>query len=146
MRSCGSCVACCVYLKINTPEFTKRGLTHCQHLALTEPVQPDTMQLSSHDCGNCRLGTKKPTVCKEYQCAWLQGYGADEDRPDRSLMLIDNVRGIGNAMECKPLCEDADKREAGRRAIERISQDAGKPALVTSFYERQLAYVVGRPI
>ena len=132
-------------MKINTPEFSKRGLTHCKHLRLTEPVKPDTMQLSSFDCGNCRLGTNKPAVCKGYECAWLQGHGEECDRPDKSLMLVDNVRGIGNAVECKPLCEGADTMPAGYAAIRRISRSAGKPALVTSFYERQLAYVVGTP-
>lgn len=102
------------------------------------------MQLSSHCGGNC-TNKAKPQVCHDYQCLWLQGYGAEEDRPDRSMMLIDNTRDVANAVVCKPLCEGADKMEAGRKAIKRISRAVGAPALVTTFKESRLAYVIGKP-
>ena len=137
-RSCGECVACCVYLKIS--ELNKPGLTPCQHLKeLT----------GEHTCsteGGCSVYEDKPTVCRDYRCLWLNGHGAEEDRPDKSGLLMDTIHQVGNAIECKPIWEGADKQTAGLKAIYRMSQSTGKPVLVTTYRETRLSYVVGQGV
>jgi Fe-S-cluster containining protein len=142
IRSCGDCIACCVYLKI--PALDKPGLAHCQHLNLAEPEEEGKLQLSA-GCDNCSIYEDRPEVCKSYSCMWLAGYGDESDRPDKSFMLIDTIHRIENAVECKPLFEGAEDTAAGRQAVRRISRSSNKVALVTSFYETKLKRVVGRP-
>lgn len=143
IRNCGECIACCSYLKI--PELDKKGLEHCRHLKLSDPVQEGILQLSS-GCNNCGIYDDRPEVCRKYSCLWLAGYGKDEDRPDKSLVLIDTIHAIENAIECKPLCEGAAETEKGRKAIRRMSRQSDKVALVTTFTETRLFRVVGRPV
>jgi hypothetical protein len=142
MRSCGDCVACCIYLRIEDPELDKEGMRHCPHVATDEAEI-----LGKRVCytgRGCTIHEKKPKTCAGYQCEWLKGHGVDADRPDRCGILVDRSKGIENAIECKPLWDRAFDEPAGRSAIERISQSTGEPALVISFYERHLVRVVGR--
>ena len=143
MRNCGDCVACCVYLRIEDPELDKGGMQHCPHVMTDEP---EVVGKSVCYTGSgCRIQEKKPKTCSGFQCEWLKGHGAYEDRPDQSGILVDQSKGIENAVECKPLWDRAYDTPAGKGAIERISKSAGSPALVISFYERFLVRVVGRP-
>ena len=142
MRDCGECIACCSYLRI--PALEKEGFEHCKHLDLLEPVQKDVLQLSA-GCDSCKIYNDRPEVCKAYSCLWLSGYGEESDRPDKSKMLIDTLHRIDNAIECKPLSEDAADSARGRRAVRRMSRQAQKVALVTTFHETKLHRVVGKP-
>jgi Fe-S-cluster containining protein len=132
-----------VYLKI--PALDKKGLAHCQHLKLSEPVREGFLQMSS-GCESCGVYEDRPEVCKSYSCMWLAGYGESSDRPDHSRMLIDTIHRIENAVECKPIEENAEESAKGRRAIRRISRQSGRVALVTSFRETRLKRVVGQPV
>jgi hypothetical protein len=42
MRTCGDCIVCCVYLKIDVPELRKEGMRHCPHVKADEPEVRDT--------------------------------------------------------------------------------------------------------
>lgn len=99
------------------------------------------MQLSS-GCNNCEIYEDRPRTCRDYTCLWLAGYGRQNDRPDKSLMLIDNPNRIENAIECKPLSADVD----GEKVVKRFSRATGKVALVTSFRETRLVRVVGKSV
>ncbi len=33
-------------------------------------------------------------MCRAFRCLWLQGFGAEEDRPDRSGRVLSRYRGI----------------------------------------------------
>jgi hypothetical protein len=135
-RECGDCAACCVYLKI--PILNKPALTPCQHLAY------EIDGYTSKGCEACGLYEDRPLVCNLYSCLYLLGYGTDEDRPDRSGILADTMNKIDNAIECKPLWEGADVDSAD--TIERLSQETGKVALVTTYLETRLCRVVGKPV
>ena len=140
-RTCGGCVACCAYLKVKS--LSKPGFTHCPHLRLTEPIRENVMQLSSFDDGcNCKIHETKPDECGGYVCSWRQGYGEQQDRPDRCGILADRINEIKGAIECKPIWEHADKQERGIAAIRRLARETGKAALVTTFYETRLDSVV----
>jgi len=142
MRTCGSCVACCIYLRIDDPELEKEGMRHCPHVATDEPEVPGKSVCYTGQ--GCTIQHMKPKTCAGYQCEWLKGHGLDEDRPDLSGILVDRSKKIENAVECKPLWDRAYDEDAGRGAIGRISKSVGEPALVIGFYERHLVRVVGR--
>ncbi len=142
VRQCGECVACCVYLKINQPDFKKPGCTHCPHLRLVEPIRENVMQLSSYDGKNCGIYSDRPDVCRDYKCLWLMGHGEERDRPDRSGVLIDTIHKIQNGIEVKPLWETAADEPKGQAAIRRMMESTGCAAIVTSFYERSIVRVV----
>ena len=76
MRKCGSCTACCHYLGIK-----EIGVTPCPH----------------EKCSSCEIYDKRPKTCRDYNCLWLQGFGDEVDRPDKSGVLIDMrpVEGAG---------------------------------------------------
>lgn len=73
-RSCGECYACCVWLGIE--ELYKWPGRACQHLSGVNP------------CGRCTIYEKRPAACSEYSCGWRWGLLADEDRPDKSGVLM----------------------------------------------------------
>lgn len=133
-RECGDCTVCCTYLRISG--LGKPGLTPCVHLK--EPAA------DGYTGEGCAIYGTKPAVCGGYTCAWLDGHGLDEDRPDRSGILSDNVLRIENAIQCKPIRKGAHNTDKGRSAVERISRSKGEPALVCGFPETHMVRVVGR--
>jgi len=148
-RSCGECIACCVYLRIVSPELEKKGLEHCPYLDLPGPIEKNKLWYTGGmPCNNCKVFNteKRPEVCEGYKCAWLLGAGDEEDRPDKCLMMFDRLNDIKNAIEAKPLAEKAYETEKGKAAIDRMSKDLKKPILVLSFYERTLLEVVGKGV
>lgn len=150
-RSCGECVACCTYLTIEAPELSKPGMHHCKHQSLPGPEETNLLYYTGgNGCENCGVyGTlERPAVCAGYKCGWLVGLGNDEDRPDRSLILIDvdSERHIGNALEAKPLADGQQDTDAGRATIRRMSRDANKPAIVLNFRERCIVRIEGRGV
>lgn len=143
-RSCGDCIVCCVYPRIEDPELTKVGMKHCPNLTLPGLEESNRLYYTGESCENCKIYDRRPKMCEAYQCAWRRGLGADGDRPDKVLMLFDNSGLIENALQAKPLREWQEDTPEGREVIERMSKTSGKPVLVVSFYERKLKRVVGK--
>lgn len=142
MRACGECVACCVWHSVE--ELDKPPMRHCPHMLSDEAEIPgQSVCYSGGGCG-IKADPKRPAICESYQCEWLLGAGDDADRPDRSGVIADRLKEIGNAVECKPLWDGAAEAPDGQRAIERIARDKDMVALVISFYGRQLVRAVGR--
>jgi hypothetical protein len=124
-------------------------MVHCPHVKLPGPTRPDAAYLTGATNGrNCKVyfTAEKPDECNAYVCLWLQGYGDEEDRPDRSLMLFDELRQVENCVEAKPLAPGREDTEGGRALIEKMSQARGKPAVVVSFYTRKIRRIVGLPV
>jgi hypothetical protein len=71
-RRCGACMACCTALAVAALE--KPSGVRCPHA-----------------CGGCRVYPTRPEECRTFACAWLQGLGRDEDRPDLAGVLVDLV-------------------------------------------------------
>ena len=64
-RSCGGCSACCYGLHIQE---------------LNKPV----FQNCPHQCeAGCGTYASRPGSCRDFQCLWLQGHLAENDRPDK---------------------------------------------------------------
>jgi len=143
-RSCGECIACCVYPHIDEPELKKDNMVHCQNLSLPEDPPPGILFMGVDKCQNCKIYPDRPKTCSNYTCAWLQGYGADDDRPDKSLILVDNSKRITNAFEAKPLAPNVESTPEGVEMINRMSASMGVPIIVLNFYERRIKRIVGR--
>jgi Fe-S-cluster containining protein len=146
IRTCGDCIVCCVYQRINDPELKKDAMVHCPNLNLQEPITEGILQYTGASCENCKIYDTQPKMCGEYQCAWRYGYGSEEDRPDRSLMLFDCSHGIGNSVEAKPLKDGQERTTEGHAVIDSMSKAMNRPAIVLNFYERRIQRIVGRAI
>lgn len=69
-RKCGPCRQCCITLEV--PSLG---------LAQDEPCP----ELCSRGCG---IYKKRPPVCRDFECAWLNGLLGPADRPDRTKHII----------------------------------------------------------
>ncbi len=57
--------------------------------------------------GSCGIYSSRPQSCRDFKCAWLEGVGSHEDRPDKSGALIymaadSNGAPFIAAVECRP--------------------------------------------
>ena len=72
VRACGDCNACCIELKIDTPEFRKKERMACQHL-------------TAQGCG---IYDSRYPACRTFLCGWRLMPELDEGwRPDLSGIL-----------------------------------------------------------
>lgn len=141
-RVCGDCIACCTYTIVK--EIKKPGLTHCPHAEISDNLKNNLTFTGKSECGNCKIYETRPKPCKEYECAWLWGYGKDEDRPDRCGMIIDTILNIPNLLEAKALRLGAEDTKEGILAVERISRDINRPAAVSPYGMLKTIRVIGR--
>jgi len=98
---------------------------------------------------SCLIYENRPSCCSAYRCAWINGEGDEEDRPDKCGVVVDEISRTGpirNALIAKPLWFGAEDEEAGGRAMERISRSSGVPLLVLQFTEFRLLRIVGRGV
>lgn len=73
-RTCGSCQACCHVKAI--PDFMA-AFADC-----------------SHQCAEgCGIYESRPTGCRRYTCAWVDGWGDETDRPDLLGILFEVAPG-----------------------------------------------------
>jgi hypothetical protein len=77
-RTCGSCTACCKTHTVEDPakNFFKPMGKWCEHCT------PGT---------GCGIYENRPPACVAFHCAWLLGFGKEEDRPDRRKVVMDHV-------------------------------------------------------
>lgn len=133
-RNCGACTACCTYFSIT---------------ALNKPVLVPCSRLKDKICDdgkNCTDYDNRPMPACSYTCMWRYGYGEDEDRPDISGIMVDNVPPIENALRAIPLSLGAQDTPEARLAVERISRQRNQPILVCSYPETKLVRFVGRGV
>lgn len=72
-RSCGECQMCCEVLTI-------------------EQLQKPRNTVCRHQCeAGCAIYESRPEPCARYHCAWLDGFGLDEDRPDKSGLFFETL-------------------------------------------------------
>lgn len=147
-RSCGECVACCVYYNIDEVSFKKKAFTPCQKLAEQPDMEeePTKGRYTSTTDKNCTIhdSEEKPAVCNDFNCYWLLGNGDEEDRPDKIGIVIDRSKKIENAHEAKALWRGAEDTPEAIEMIERMSRDLGTPIIVLPFGELKIKRIVGR--
>lgn len=163
-RTCGECVVCCVYPSVDQDGVKKEPLYPCSKLMNYESLIPpvvvekgnkkdmplfESKHYNLPGNKNCIIYDEKPECCSNYRCAWLNGYGDVNDRPDKCGILFDTISTSGtieNTIIAKPLWFSSDEEEKGIRAIENISRTMGIPVLVVQFSEFKLLRVVGKGI
>jgi hypothetical protein len=124
-RECGECSACCVWFEIGP--IAKEQNEPCKELCNPASEKGE----HARTCGNsCGIYETRPTHCREYICAWLFGYGNEEDRPDKSGVILDNIEWVPGSIVAKQLWRSAAMTKRGRDAINRISNEMDKPVLV----------------
>jgi hypothetical protein len=69
-RSCGDCRLCCKTLGI--AELAKAPGEWCRHACEK----------------GCAIYEARPAECRQYVCSWLAGTFREEDRPDRSRLVV----------------------------------------------------------
>ena len=148
-RSCGECVACCVYYNIKTPHLHKEAFTPCELLAAPPEMEeePTPGRYTSTTDKNCTVHKDKsikPKICDDFNCYWLLGNGADEDRPDKIGIIIDRSKQIENAHEAKPLWKGACDTPEGKAMLERMSKQLGTPIIVLNWGEMKIDRIVGK--
>ena len=161
-RTCGTCVVCCVYPSINESTLKKDALKACEHLD-NVPDPPRSQERgntfdmplfeSEHYRGpsnaNCTIYKNRPACCSHYRCAWIDGFGDEQDRPDKAGMVFDVYSPQGPlqyGLIGKPLWLGAEDKGKGMRATENISRSSGMPVLVLHFTESRLLRVAGRGV
>lgn len=117
-RECGGCTACCYVIAVE--QLDKPFRCDCPHAA-------DGCALWSGPGGP----GGQPDVCASYRCAWAMGFGSEEDRPDKSGVLVDfRVDDVNNTQAVPALYaigvnEGDERKQTARDAMTRISRDSG---------------------
>jgi hypothetical protein len=123
-RSCGECTECCTHLTIpDPPEIAHERGTPCARLGP----------------GGCTAYDERPRVCRVFECAWLEGAGNDDARPDRSGVIIHFFRAKG-----VPIISATETR-AGACAPDGWAwpflRDCGHPVIITRIDGEQIAMI-----
>lgn len=74
-RVCGNCTACCKTHQVLS--IKKPAGEWCQHCQIGV---------------GCKIYASRPNECQIFECQWLKGYGADNERPDITNVVIDYCR------------------------------------------------------
>lgn len=69
-RVCGDCQACCYAPRLD--EMKKPSFTRCRNQGE----------------GECTDYDNRPDLCRKFECLWLQGHWEENDRPDKSGMML----------------------------------------------------------
>ncbi len=111
-RTCGACNACCKPFSIN--EVNKHDTNWCSKCKIGE---------------GCTIYENRPEACRSFTCAWLNGAGGEDLRPDRFgvMIVVENITISGRRVDIVHLWETvlgAFKRPIIQKMIE-DNKDAG---------------------
>ena len=70
-NKCGECTVCCTLSVVE--ELDKKAFETCNHCILKK---------------GCGIYNKRPKVCKDFECAYLQGGKNIEQRPDKCGVMF----------------------------------------------------------
>lgn len=99
-RSCGDCQACCTVMGVT--ELAKPQGERCRHL----------------EVGGCGIYGSRPESCRDFHCLWRMGLGHQDERPDKTGLVIDVTHGDLPALVIREAWPDA--FETSRPMIERL--------------------------
>jgi Fe-S-cluster containining protein len=117
-RECGGCTACCVTLKVDTPDLKKAAGTPCPQLAAT----------------GCTIHPSRPTICRTWFCAWRRVATLPDDaRPDRCGLIVS-------------VTFNRDSRNAFEAIALTVLALPGSDAIATGMAARVLDALCDRPI
>lgn len=108
INRCGTCDACCTALGIADDQLKKIEGAPCEHLCAS----------------GCGIYETRPSVCRSFECQWLQIGGSEKYRPDNSGLLCFSQQfhpAIGVAVQVTELFKGATESQAGRHWIAKLS-------------------------
>ncbi|RMG08603.1 MAG: hypothetical protein D6731_21560 [Planctomycetota bacterium] len=82
-RACGPCQGCCHVKEI--PSLGKPAGRDCRH----------------QGPAGCAVYADRPRGCRRYTCAWIDGWGAEGDRPDLLGVLFEMAPGPFGGLEVR---------------------------------------------
>jgi hypothetical protein len=77
MRNCGECNVCCIIAEFTVQEhgFDKKTYNRCP-------------KLTDNICeSQCTIYDNRPKQCAEFTCLWIDGFGNEEDQPNKNHLL-----------------------------------------------------------
>lgn len=82
-RTCGTCRLCCKLLPVHEKGTGRDGKPY-------EFLKPARRWCEHSSVSGCAVHSSdaKPWACRVFSCLWLQGFGTDDERPDRSHVVI----------------------------------------------------------
>lgn len=111
-RTCGTCTACCKVYDVpnDAGGFISREGEWCSFCAIGE---------------GCTVYTMRPKACVDYDCMWRMGFFGDDERPDKSKIVValstgytadgtpgdmwqlnETTNGAGDTKRCKKLMRE----------------------------------------
>lgn len=79
-RQCGECRLCCFTHAVSPVEgetFRKKEKEWCEHCEIG---------------GGCGIYPTRPYNCRAFNCAWLQGERNEDERPDKTGLVVHRYR------------------------------------------------------
>jgi hypothetical protein len=79
------------------PDRTCNGCTMCCRVLRVEADDGTLLSGANEWCAHCTVGkgcgiyAERPKACRVYACLWREGAFRDEDRPDKSKLLVSIV-------------------------------------------------------
>lgn len=75
MRACDGCTLCCFTHGVRTLRNTlKDAFEWCKHCAIGQ---------------GCKTYDDRPSACRKWRCAWIEGMGTKENRPDKTQVVLE---------------------------------------------------------
>jgi Fe-S-cluster containining protein len=109
-RECGGCTACC---------------TVCEILELDKPIRTKC----EHECEiGCAIYENRPKTCQLFFCAWLRGFGTEDERPDKLGLFIEDRSGPPDGMQffVKEVCKGAANKPKAIDCLKRLKTRSGR--------------------
>lgn len=113
-RLCGPCTVCCV-----VPVLPKTA----KPVGKKEAGVPCSKLTNTCSAGGCSIYSTRPKVCREYECQWKVGWFTDEDRPDKSGLLVEyrNQQPLGMHVAFIEARPGAATSTQGKQMIESVA-------------------------
>lgn len=103
-RSCGECTACCKVFEIKL--LNKRRGAWCTHCSIGR---------------GCTIYETRPVPCQTYRCRWLQGHGSEDERPDKTRIVLGLMQDLDGAYSVLRMTE---VREGALRGVFALKETA----------------------
>jgi hypothetical protein len=116
-RDCGGCTLCCKLVAV--PALDKPQGKWCQHCQIGK---------------GCAIQgqPERPEACAIFDCLWLQGYGTEEMRPDKSKVVMASTSDAKSlVLHVDPARPDAYRTPAFDRLIDVMIEGGGRVFIVT---------------
>ncbi len=130
-RECGDCRLCCKLLGVGGDNWWQRLGSYCvgnEGKSVRMRVSSPPGEWCRHACAGvgCKIYETRPQSCRDFECAWLEGLLDEEDRPDRSRVLVwcDEEPEEWYVHEASP---GVLRKRRGRRIVKKLQQTVWTP-------------------